>query len=176
MKDSPISKLLITKTGYRPTQYKKIVENLHVLCVDKNYQRIDDVTWTRNDLVERDFMPPYLKANQWSISHHVKIITVNPTNLAVADGSRPLTFETLEQTHAFDANVQKELQSEYKQDSKNKSLEYSKFLTNKKVLITIIFGQYNKATKQQRPKFLLKQLTQRTAKQEDSLSSSSNYL
>ena len=37
MKDSPISKLIITKTGHRSTQYKKIVDTLPVLCVDKNY-------------------------------------------------------------------------------------------------------------------------------------------
>ena len=36
-KDGPISKLFITKTGHRPTQYKKIIDTLPVLCVDKNY-------------------------------------------------------------------------------------------------------------------------------------------
>ena len=34
-----------------------------------------------------------------------------------------------------------------KRNSKNKSLEYSKFVANKKASITIIFGQCNKATK-----------------------------
>ena len=43
MKDSPISKLLVTETGHRPTQYKKIVDTLPVLCADKNYQGLDDV-------------------------------------------------------------------------------------------------------------------------------------
>ena len=36
MKDGPIYKLLITKTGHRSTQFKKINETLPVLCVDKN--------------------------------------------------------------------------------------------------------------------------------------------
>ena len=39
MKDGPILKLIITKTGHQPTQYKKIVDTLPVLCADKNYQR-----------------------------------------------------------------------------------------------------------------------------------------
>ena len=37
MKDGPISKLLITKTGHRPTQFKKITDTLPVLCADKNF-------------------------------------------------------------------------------------------------------------------------------------------
>ena len=43
MKDGPISKLIITKTGSRPTQYKKIIDTLPVLCADKNYQGLDEV-------------------------------------------------------------------------------------------------------------------------------------
>ena len=31
MKVGPISKLIITKTGHRPTQYKKIIDTLPVL-------------------------------------------------------------------------------------------------------------------------------------------------
>ena len=37
MKDGPISILLITKTGHRPTQFKKTTDTLPVLCVDKNF-------------------------------------------------------------------------------------------------------------------------------------------
>ena len=44
MKDGPISKLIITETGHRPTKYKKITDTLPVLCADKNYQGID-VKW-----------------------------------------------------------------------------------------------------------------------------------
>ena len=59
----------------------------------------------------------------------------------------PPTYETLEQTYDFDANPQKELLSAYEQNSKNKSQEYSKFLTDKKFLIMIIFRQCDEAAK-----------------------------
>ena len=64
IKDGPISKLLITETGHRATQYKKVVDTLPVLCADKNYQGIDDVIWNGIDLVEADFTPIYPNANQ----------------------------------------------------------------------------------------------------------------
>ena len=35
MKDDLISKLTITDTGHRPTQFKKITDALSVLCADK---------------------------------------------------------------------------------------------------------------------------------------------
>ena len=59
---------------------------------------------------------------------------------------RPITYETVEQTIVTDANLQKQLLSEYEHNSKNKSQEYSKFLADKKSLITILFGQYDEAT------------------------------
>ena len=37
IKDSPISKLLITKSGHRPTHFKKITDTLPVLYADKNF-------------------------------------------------------------------------------------------------------------------------------------------
>ena len=43
MKDGPIFKLSIIETGHRPTQFKKITESLPVLCVDKNFQGLDEV-------------------------------------------------------------------------------------------------------------------------------------
>ena len=58
MKDNPISKLIITKTGHQPSQYKKIIDTLPILCADKNYQGIDDVIWTRNNLVEQTSCQP----------------------------------------------------------------------------------------------------------------------
>ena len=71
-----------------------------------------------------------------------------------------------QQTLVFDANLKKKLLSECKRDSRIQSHEYSKFLANKKALITIIFGKCNKAIK---TKLLLERVLQRTAKQEDSL-------
>ena len=67
-------------------------------------------------------------------------------DVSEANGSRPTRVETLEQTHAFDTNLMKELLLEYELDSKIKSQEYSKFLANKKALITIIFEQWDEAT------------------------------
>ena len=64
MKDGPISKLIITETGHRATQYKKIVNTLPVLCADKKYQGIDDVVYNGIDLVRADFTPTYPEANQ----------------------------------------------------------------------------------------------------------------
>ena len=56
MKDGPISKLIITKTGHWPAQYKKIIDTLPVSCIDKYYKGLDEVVWAGNDLVEVDFI------------------------------------------------------------------------------------------------------------------------
>ena len=77
----------------------------------------------------------------------MKIRTINPADLAATDDSRPPTITMAQQTHVFDANLQKELLSEFERNSKIKSQEFSKFVANKKALITIIYGQCDKATK-----------------------------
>ena len=46
MKDGPISKLTITKTGHKPSQFKKISDNLPVLCKDKTFCGLNEVIWT----------------------------------------------------------------------------------------------------------------------------------
>ena len=43
MINGPISKLTITKTGYRTSQFKKISDALPVLCADKNFRGLDEV-------------------------------------------------------------------------------------------------------------------------------------
>ena len=86
MKDIPISKLIITKTGHRSTQYKQMVDTLSILCADKNYQGIDDVIQTGNDPVEADFVPPFPNANQLFTTQHVQISTINPVDPAAANG------------------------------------------------------------------------------------------
>ena len=63
MKDSPISKLTITETGHRPSQFKKICDALPVFCADKNYSGLNEVLCTGRDKVEDDFMLAYLNAN-----------------------------------------------------------------------------------------------------------------
>ena len=59
MKDSCISRLTITETGYQAIQYKNIIDTLPVLSVDKNYRCINDVLCTGANLVKDDFTPPY---------------------------------------------------------------------------------------------------------------------
>ena len=48
MKDRPISRLIITKTGHRPTQYKNIVDTLPILCANKNFRGLDEVIRTES--------------------------------------------------------------------------------------------------------------------------------
>ena len=96
MKDGPISKLTITKTGHRPSQFKKISDALPVLCADKNYQGHNEVLPTGRNRVETDFMLDYPDANRWSTTHHVQISTVNPEADAEPNGSRPVLFQTME--------------------------------------------------------------------------------
>ena len=59
MKDGPIFKLTITETGHRPSQFKKLSNDLPVFCADKNYGGLDGVLRTGRDKVENDFMPAY---------------------------------------------------------------------------------------------------------------------
>ena len=68
MKDGPISKLTITKTGHRPSQFKKISDALPVLCTEKKYQGLNEVLRTGRDPVETDFIPAYPDANR-CLSH-----------------------------------------------------------------------------------------------------------
>ena len=77
MKDGPISKLLIIKTGHKFTQYKKITDTLPVLYAGKNFQGLDEVIQTGHNLVETDFMPTYPNFTQWSTTHYVQVSTVN---------------------------------------------------------------------------------------------------
>ena len=148
MKDSLISKLIITKTRHKTSQFKKISDALPVLCVDKNYQSSNEVLRPGRDLVETDFIPPYPNATQWSTTHHVQINIVDPNdNPDDITGERPVCYQMMEHAHVFDANLQKKLLSEYKRNSKDKSQEYTKFLAVKKILITILVGQYDEAIK-----------------------------
>ena len=115
--------------------------------IDKDTKN-NEILRTGRDLVKTDFMPNYPNATQWSTTHHVQVSTVNPNNDLDEDtGERPVSYQIMEKTHVFDANLQKKLLSEYKWNSKNKSQEYAKFLVDKKALITISFRQCDEATK-----------------------------
>ena len=95
MKECCLHKLIITKTGHRPSQFKKIYGALPVLCADKNFWGLNEVLWTERDLVGTDFMPPYSDATQWSTTHHVQVSIANPANPEAADGSRPACFKMM---------------------------------------------------------------------------------
>ena len=71
MKYGPISKLTITETGHKPSQFKKIYDALPVFCADKNYGGLDEVLRTGHDKVEDDFMPAYPNVNLWSNTHQI---------------------------------------------------------------------------------------------------------
>ena len=146
MKDSPISKLIITETRHRPTQYKKVIDTLPVLCADKNYQGLDDIIWNGiNLLVEADFTPQYSGMVYHSPCGNCSLQPNQPTRGSYWWTSSHHHNNT--ERHVFDANLQQELLSEFKWNSKIKSQEFSKFLANKKALIAIISGQCDKATK-----------------------------
>ena len=76
MKDSPIFELTITESGHRSSQFKKLWDALPVFCADKNYGGLNEVLHTGHDLVEGDFMPPYLDAKLWYHTHQIQIATV----------------------------------------------------------------------------------------------------
>ena len=149
IKDGPISELTITEIGHRLSQFKEICNALPVFCADKNYSGLDEVLRTGRDKVENDFMPAYPNANLWSNTHQIQVASVLP-EAALVEGTtineRVVTYQMVKQTIVTNANLQKQLLSEYKRNSKNKSQEYSKFLRDKKSLITVLYGQCDGAT------------------------------
>ena len=93
MKDGPTSKLTITETGHRPSQFKKISDTLSVLYADKNYHGFDEVLCTRLDPVKDDFMPDYPDANQWSTTHHIQVSIVDSEdNADEENGERSVRY------------------------------------------------------------------------------------
>ena len=109
---------------------------------------MDEVLHTGRDKVKDDFMPAYPNANLWSNKHQIQVATVNAEAALIegtTTGKRVTTYKLVEQTIVTNANLQKQLLSEYKRNSKNKSQEYYKFLRDRKSLITILFGQFDEA-------------------------------
>ena len=75
----------------------------------------------------------------------IKIVDLNEI-LDQVTGKYPAIIRLVQKTHVFNANLQKQLMSDFNQKSKVKSQEQSKFIAGKKALMTIIYGQYGKAT------------------------------
>ena len=82
MKDGYISKLTITKTGHQATQYKKIMNNLPILCADKNFRYINDVLYRWTDLPEATFLLPYPDSTRWSNTYNIQIKIANPNEIS----------------------------------------------------------------------------------------------
>ena len=85
--NSPISKLLITKTGYRSTQYKEITNTLPVFAQIRTIEVSMLSFGTEIDRVKTDLIPTYPDATWCTNTHHVEIVTVNPNVAADANTS-----------------------------------------------------------------------------------------
>ena len=75
MKGGYLSKFTITKSGHQATQFKNIINTLHVLCADKNYRYIDDILCTWTKLREAAFLLVYsepLPQSFWNIDAILK--------------------------------------------------------------------------------------------------------
>ena len=108
MKDCCISKLTITKTGHQATQFKKIVDDRPILCVDKNYRYIDDIVCTRIDLREAAFLLAYPDPALWLDNYNVEIKPADPTVVPETNFSEyPIIILLVQKTHVFNANLQK---------------------------------------------------------------------
>ena len=108
MKNSPISKLTITETGHRPSQFKKIYDTLPVFYADKNYGGLNEVLRTGRNKVKDDFMPAYPNANLWFNTHQIQVATVAAeANLieGTTTGKLITTYELMEQKITMNASL-----------------------------------------------------------------------
>ena len=116
MKDGYLSKLTITKSGHRATQFKKIIGALPIFCADKNYRYIDDIICTNTKLTKANFVPSYLVITQWLSMYHVNLGSVNPiVGLNIPSGARPTCTEMIEKSPIFYPNFQEQVLSDYDQ-------------------------------------------------------------
>ena len=72
---------------------------------------------------------------------------VDPAVVPDQHGARPAISQMVQKTNVSNSNIQKQLLAENEQKSKIKSQEWAKVISDKKLLITIIFGQCNDATR-----------------------------
>ena len=137
IKDGPISELTITETGHRPSQFKKIYNailyfELRKTTVASMKSSVPDVTSSKMiswrliltstyGLIHTKYKP--------SPSNRGPPYLVEGT----AKNERVVIYQTVEQRIVTNANLQKQLLSEYGRNSKNKSQEYNKFLRDKKI-------------------------------------------
>ena len=139
MKDGCITKLTITESSNRATQYKKIVDDLPVFRADKVYRSGNDIICKDTELIEEDFKEIYPDSDLWSTKYYIKIDIVDPLAAVGTNKSCPVIKMTVEKIHAFDTNIQTQLPGKYEQKLKVKSLQWTKLVSDKKSLIIIIF-------------------------------------
>ena len=137
-----------SQSGQQATKYKKIIDALPVFCVDKGYKFINDVIWTNTKLPQASFLSTYPDLALSSSTYHVQIHTVNPAAIPDAQTLRCAVITNMqEEFHIFNPNLQKRLLSEYNLKCKLKLQEWSKLTSDKKSLMTIIYGQCKYATR-----------------------------
>ena len=147
MKNGCLSKLTITKSGYRATQYKKFIDSLPGFCTDKNckhrwyysYKHQADRSYFLTGISGYNTMVIHLSCQyrtRWSDCRDRRTI-----------GARPTCTEMVEKSFVFYPNLQEQLLSDHNQQSKLKLQEQAKLITNKKSLMTIIFGQCDDPTR-----------------------------
>ena len=115
------SKLTITESSNRATQYKKIVDALPVYFADKGYQYVNNIICKNTKLLGAGFEELYPDSDLWSTKFHIEIDTVDPHSAVGINGFGTTIKETVEKTCVFNTNFQKQLLLEYKQKSKVKS-------------------------------------------------------
>ena len=91
-------------------------------------------------------MLTYPDATQWLIIMNVKIDMVDPNTAPDTNGVRPVIKRLTTKTHVFNENLQKQRIAENKLQKRLKHQEWDTIIADKKALMTLIYGQYNKAT------------------------------
>ena len=90
-------------------------------------------------------MPPYPASNWWLRQINVKIDTVDNSGVRDANGDCPVIKLLTIKTRIFNENWYKWLTSEYETKHRFKQLDWHKYTANKKVVLTLVFGQCNEA-------------------------------
>ena len=150
MTDGPISELINTEIGHRPSHFKKLYDALPVFCADKNYGGLDEGHHTRYDEIEGDFMPAYPNATIWSHTQQIQVFTVAEGAILIEgslSGEHVATYKLVNTIIITDANLQKQLLSKYERNSKLKSQEYTKFLQDKSLQSLTYFDNVRKQPK-----------------------------
>ena len=111
-----------------------------MFCADKGYKFINNVIRTNTELLEAAFLPTYPTATLWSTTYHVQVNVVDVLAVPDQHGVYPLIMKMQQKSNVFDPNLQKWLLSEYDLKCELKLQKWSKLNSDKKSLMTIIYG------------------------------------